>query len=156
MQYGWTWFYPKHQPIREIQVVGGLSKKFFCDPTILTCFFGCTVSRQNAKETPWHRSVPGGTQYRYRSHRSSYQPVLHNEVLGITKDFLQPGQNYNKMYGTEPRCNEPRFNNEILVITNAIQKRKSKIYFDGYNEEMSTSDQRWMRNRPQGQNLCVQ
>ena len=90
-------------------------------------------SRQNAKETPWHRSVPGGTQNRYRSHRSSYQPVLHNEVLGITKDFLQPGQNYNKMYGTEPRCNEPRFN-EILVITNAIQKRKSKIYFDITNK----------------------
>ena len=26
----------------------------------------------------------------------------YNEVLGITNDLLQPGQNYNKMYGTEP------------------------------------------------------
>ena len=35
----------------------------------------------------------------------------------MTNDFLQPGQRYNKMYGTEPRFNE------ILVITNTIKKR---------------------------------
>ena len=34
----------------------------------------------------------------------------HNEVLGITNDFLQPGQNYSKIYGAETRFNEPRFN----------------------------------------------
>ena len=39
-------------------------------------------------------------------------------------DFLQPGQNYSKVYGTEPRFNE------ILVITNAIHKRKRKRYLD--------------------------
>ena len=42
-------------------------------------------------------------------------------------DFFQPGQNYIKMYGTEPQYNEPLFN-EILVITYTIQKRKRKIY----------------------------
>ena len=45
----------------------------------------------------------------------------------MTNDFLQPGQNYSKMYGTEPEINEPRFN-EILVITNTIQKRNREIY----------------------------
>ena len=29
------------------------------------------------------------------------EPLL-NEVLDITKDILQPCQNYSKMYGTEP------------------------------------------------------
>ena len=48
----------------------------------------------------------------------------------MTNDFLQPGQRYNKMYGTEPRFNE------ILVITNTmIQKRNAE-----YN--MSTCDQK--------------
>ena len=27
---------------------------------------------------------------------------LYNELLGLTKDFHQLGQNYSKMYGTEP------------------------------------------------------
>ena len=31
---------------------------------------------------------------------------LYNEVIGIRNDFLQPGLNYNKMYGTEPLFNE--------------------------------------------------
>ena len=43
-------------------------------------------------------------------------------------DFLQPGQNYSKVYGTEPRFNE------ILVITNTIHKRKRKRYLDITNE----------------------
>ena len=47
----------------------------------------------------------------------------------MTNDFLQPGQRYNKMYGTEPRFNE------ILVITNTIKKRNVK-----YN--MSTCDRK--------------
>ena len=38
-----------------------------------------------------------------------------NDVLGIINDILQPGQSYSKMCGTEPRYNEPRYN-EILVI----------------------------------------
>ena len=42
-------------------------------------------------------------------------------------NFLQLSQNYNKMYGTEPQYNEPRFN-EILPTTNTIQKHKRKIY----------------------------
>ena len=29
------------------------------------------------------------------------------EVLDITNDILQPGQSYGKIYGTEPRNNEP-------------------------------------------------
>ena len=37
------------------------------------------------------------------------------------------------MYGKEPRNNEPRFN-EILVITNTIQKRKRKMYLDITNK----------------------
>ena len=52
-----------------------------------------------------------------------------NEVLDIRNDFLQPGQNYNKMYGAKPRYNEPRYN-EILVIKNTIQTPKRKIYLD--------------------------
>ena len=49
-----------------------------------------------------------------------FNEPLNNEVLGITNDFLQPGQNYSKMYATELRNNEPRYN-EILLITNTIQ-----------------------------------
>ena len=57
-----------------------------------------------------------------------FNEPIYNEVIGITNDFLQPGQNYNKMYGTEPRFNE------ILVIKNTIQKRNHKIYFDITNK----------------------
>ena len=46
----------------------------------------------------------------------------------MANDFLQPGQNYNKMYETGPRFNE------ILVITNTIQKSKRKIYLDIMNK----------------------
>ena len=63
-----------------------------------------------------------------------FNEPLHNEVLGITNDFLQPGQNYSKMYGTQPRFNAPRFN-EILVIThNTIHKPKRKICIDITNK----------------------
>ena len=41
----------------------------------------------------------------------------YDKVLGITNDIPQPGQSYSKMYGAEPRYNESRCN-EILVITN--------------------------------------
>ena len=61
-----------------------------------------------------------------------FNEPLYNEVLGVTNDFLQPGQNYSKMYGTQPRFNEPPFN-EILVITNKIHKPKRKI-LPQYNE----------------------
>ena len=47
----------------------------------------------------------------------------------LTNDFLQPGQRYNKMYGTEP------WFKEILFITNTIKKRNGK-----YN--MSTCDRK--------------
>ena len=39
-----------------------------------------------------------------------FNELLFNEVLDITNDTLRPGQNYSKMYGIEPRCNEPRYN----------------------------------------------
>ena len=48
-----------------------------------------------------------------------FNEPLYNEVLGIKKDFLQPGQNYSKMYGTETRFNE------IIVITNTIQETQT-------------------------------
>ena len=47
-----------------------------------------------------------------------FNEPLYNEVLDLTNHFVQPVQNYSKMYGTEPRINE------ILVIKNAIHKRK--------------------------------
>ena len=50
-----------------------------------------------------------------------FNEPLYSEVLGRTNDFLQPRQNYSKMYGTEPRFNE------ILVIMNTIHNRKRKI-----------------------------
>ena len=52
-----------------------------------------------------------------------FNEPLYNEVLDITNHFVQPGQNYSKMYGTEPRFNE-------LVIKNAIHKRKREIYLN--------------------------
>ena len=51
----------------------------------------------------------------------SYE-TLHNEVHRITNEIPQPGQSYSKMHGTEPRFNE------ILVITNTIQKTKCLLY----------------------------
>ena len=50
-------------------------------------------------------------------------------VCSTTNHILQPGQSYSKMYETEPRYNEFRYN-EIIVITNAIQKPKRKFYPD--------------------------
>ena len=49
--------------------------------------------------------------------------------LNLTSDCHHPSINYGKMYGTEPLCNEPRFN-EILVITNTIQRPTRKMYLD--------------------------
>ena len=62
-----------------------------------------------------------------------FNEPLYNEVLGITNDILQPGQSYNKMYGTEPRHNEPRYN-ENLDITNVIEDPKRKTYPDITNK----------------------
>ena len=59
---------------------------------------------------------------------SGWNEPLYNEVLGLTNDFLRLGQNYSKMYGTEPRFND------ILVITNTIQKHNYKIYLDITNK----------------------
>ena len=42
------------------------------------------------------------------------------------------------MQGTEPRYNEPRFN-EIIVITNTIQKRKHKTYLNITNLDLTKS-----------------
>ena len=66
-----------------------------------------------------------------------FNKPLHNKVLGITNNILQPGQSYNKMYVTEPR------HHEILFITNTIEKPKPKIYPDimnkSYHVTMETS-----------------
>ena len=56
-----------------------------------------------------------------------------HEVLGITNNCLQPGQNYSKMYGTEPRYNE------ILIITNTIQKPEHKISLNISSNEAMTA-----------------
>ena len=75
-----------------------------------------------------------------------FNEPLHNEVLGITIDFHQPGQNYSKMYGTEPQFNE------ILTITNTIHKRKYKTYLNItnkiYSHLMSAHDKRLRTNSP--------
>ena len=78
-----------------------------------------------------------------------FNEPLYNKVLRITNDFLQPGQNYNRLNGREPRFNG------ILVLTNTIQIHCRKIYLDITNKcqhmirDESQTDQ-------QGLNLCVQ
>ena len=57
-------------------------------------------------------------------------PVF-NEHLSITNNIFRPGKGYSKMYGTEPRFNEPRFN-ELLDLTNRF-RRLLKIYLDVTN-----------------------
>ena len=54
---------------------------------------------------------------------------LFNEVLDVTNKILRPGQSCSKMYGIEPRYNEPRYN-KFFDITNIIRNPKRKIYFD--------------------------
>ena len=63
-----------------------------------------------------------------RTGKSYIQRNLDLTNLYITNDFLQPDQNYSKMYGTE------HLFNEILVITNTTHKRKRKIYLDITNK----------------------
>ena len=41
-------------------------------------------------------------------------------LLGITNNIFRPGKSYSKMYGAEPRFNEPRFN-ELLDLTNRFR-----------------------------------
>ena len=67
-----------------------------------------------------------------------FNEPLYNEVLGITNDFLQPDQNYSKMYGTE------HLFNEILVITNTTHKRKRKIYLDITNKCQHVIKDEWL------------
>ena len=57
------------------------------------------------------------------------------------------------MYATQLRYEEPRYN-EILAITKTIQ-RPRYIQIPRYNEEMSTPDQRQMRNTPTVQYYTV-
>ena len=42
-------------------------------------------------------------------------------------NIYRPGKSYSKMYGTEPRFNEPRFN-KLLDLTNRFRQPKLKIY----------------------------
>ena len=53
-----------------------------------------------------------------------FNEPLYNDVLGMTNDFLQPGQRYNKMYGTEPRFNEILF---IERFSLDCRKTKTKV-----------------------------
>ena len=75
-----------------------------------------------------------------------YNEPHYNEPPGIMNDILGPGESYSKLYGTEPCCNEPRYNCEFPVITNTIQKPKCKLYSDITNN-MSSRKWSWMRNR---------
>jgi len=63
------------------------------------------------------------SQFLFGTVEPLFNASLYNKVVGITNDFLQPGQNYSKMYGTEPWFNKPRFNG-TLVITNTRRKCK--------------------------------
>ena len=65
--------------------------------------------------------------------------ALDIEVLRITNDTLQPGQNYNKMYGKEARYNDHNDDHNAEAQTYNIPR---------YNEPMSTRDKRQMRNWP--------
>ena len=47
----------------------------------------------------------------------------------VNELFSSAGKNYGKMYVTEPKFKEPRFN-EILFMTTTIQKRNCKIFLD--------------------------
>ena len=58
------------------------------------------------------------------------------------------------MYETEPRCNEPRYN-EILVRANTIQK-PTRIEIPGrYKEQMSTPDKRHAKPTNNNQNSLI-
>ena len=58
----------------------------------ITCWSSSVVKSLRTTVEPW------------------FKEPLYNKVLGITNDFLQHGQNYSEMCGTETRCNKPRFN----------------------------------------------
>ena len=62
-----------------------------------------------------------------------FNKPLRNEFLGVMNDFLQPGQNYNELNGTELSYNEPQFK-DFLSIMNTIQKSKRKIYLNVTNK----------------------
>ena len=53
------------------------------------------------------RGVGGGNTCPLYTVEPRFNEPLYTKVLGITNNFLQPGQSYNKMCGTEPRYNEP-------------------------------------------------
>ena len=47
-----------------------------------------------------------------------FNEPLYNEILGMSTNYLlQPGQNYNKMYGTEPSYNDPNLKKSSLQQT---------------------------------------
>ena len=64
-------------------------------------------------------------------------PLPRQYHILLKNDTLRSGQNYSKMYGIEPRYNEPRYN-EFLNITNVIRKLKRKIYLDITNYNVNT------------------
>ena len=93
--------------------------------------YGCTTKEEVevTSLTPYLIHPPGGALlYKPYAVEHRFNEPLYNEVLSITNDFLQPGQRYNKMDGTEPRFNG------ILIITNTIHKSKRKICLDITNK----------------------
>ena len=53
----------------------------------------------------------------------------YNDIPGITMNILCPDKNYSKMYGTEPRYNDPRYtDSDIPDITMRIQRTERKIF----------------------------
>ena len=125
-------------------------KEYFAMYSIQECL-GC--DRLYKDMSGFRGSGPGGGGGWYCHKCATVEPrfnePLYNEVLDITNDFLQPGQNYSKMYGTKPRYNEPRYN-EILFITNRIQKPKRGKHLDITNkcqfetkDECETDQQVW-------------
>ena len=78
----------------------------------------------------WHTAKTVGAD-------SNSCPLPRQYHILLKNDTLRPGQNYSKMYGTEPRYNEPRYN-EFLNITNVIRKPKRKIYLDITNYNVNT------------------
>ena len=46
--------------------------------------------------------------------KPQFNEPLYDEVLDITKRIFQPRKSYSKVYGVEPRCNEPRYNEQNI------------------------------------------
>ena len=96
------------------------------------------LSRENMKSL--HVKIPWFLQtVEPRFNKSKY-----NEVLGITNDFLQPGQNYNKMYGTEPRqtTSSPPF----FPRDSRASKTRARVKINPREKRRHAAEERKMRD----------